>query len=257
MLHDFTLAQRLNSPNILWDNVLAKGALTASSEASNGHGAAAISPATNTGWICAESTGTLTVAGSMASANMAGFAKHTLSGRTVFIEYLVGASWVQSCSVLIESNDPFMLAFVEADSTSWRVRITGGAFSIGVVFIGMAMTVPGVIVPPHVPLNTLETVEIMRGNQSRNGQFLGSEYELYAGKTNITFQPQRSEFILSAEFSGFREYFNRGHPFFIACYGRVYPKDMGYCMRNGAEIAPGWQNAVFMELNMGVEVFRG
>jgi hypothetical protein len=257
MIHDFTLSPRLNSPNILWQNILPEGTVTATSE-NAGLAVSALSQSTNDAWG-ATAGATLTSAGSNRAANMAGFAAHTLTGRTVFVEYLVGASWVTAASLAVTSNAPFMLSFGHSDgitAASWRVRVTGGAFAIGVAYLGVALRIPGVIQIPHTPLHLCETVELMGGNQSRSGQFLLTEYELFAGQASLSFQVQMPEFVLG-EFEAFRQWFNRGNAFFIACAAKRWPLDMGYCRRNGAEIVPPWRDAVHMGLDMQVEVYRG
>jgi len=254
MIYDFTLSPRLNSPNILWQNVLLDGTVTATSE-NAGLAVSALTQSTNDAWG-ATAGATLTSAGSARSANMAGFAAHRLSGRTVFVEYLVGAVWTVAASLAVTSNAPFMLSFQEVSAASWRIRVTGGGFTIGVAYVGLALRIPGVVQVPHTPLHLCETVELMGGNQSRNGQFLLTEYEVFAGQASLSFEVQRPQFVL-AEFEDFRQWFNRGNAFFIACAGKKWPQDMGYCRRNGAEIVPPWRDAVFMGLDMQVEVYRG
>jgi len=254
MIYDFALTPRLNSPNILWQNILLDGTVTATLE-DNGLALSALTQSTNDAWG-ASAGATLTSAGSARTANLAGFAAHTLSGRTVYVEYLAGASWVAAASLAVTSNAPFMLSFQTISAASWRIRVTGGAFTLGVVFLGPALMVPGVIQVPHTPLHMCETVELMGGNQSRNGQFLLTEYEVFAGQASLSFEVQTPQYVLD-DFEAFRQWFNRGNTFFIACSGRYWPRDMGYCRRNGQEIVPPWRDAVFMSLDMQVEVYRG
>ena len=254
MIHDFTLSPRLNSPNILWQNILLDGTVTATAE-DEGLAISALTQSTNDGWG-ATAGATLTSAGSSRAANMAGFAAHTLTGRTVFVEYLAGASWVAAASLAVTSSAPFMLSFAEVSALSWRVRVTGGDFAIGVAYVGLALRIPGVIQVPHTPLHLCESVELMGGNQSRNGQFLLTEYEVFAGQASLAFEVQRPRFVLD-DFEAFRVWFNRGNAFFIACAGNAWPEDMGYCRRSGAEIIPPWRDAVYMSLDMQVEVYRG
>ncbi|MDZ7906417.1 MAG: hypothetical protein U5N55_12025 [Cypionkella sp.] len=153
-------------------------------------------------------------------------------------------------------NDAFMPSFAPVPVASWRVRVTGGAFTVGVVFLGTALRVPGVIQVPHTPLHLCETVELMQGNQSRNGQFLLSEYEVFSGQASLSFQVQTPGFAMTT-FEDFRVWFNRGNAFFIASAPLAWPSDMGYCRRNGPEIIPAWRDAVFMALDAQVEVYRG
>ncbi|MDZ7904940.1 MAG: hypothetical protein U5N55_03580 [Cypionkella sp.] len=124
------------------------------------------------------------------------------------------------------------------------------------VYLGEGLEVPGVVQVPHTSLHMAERVELVGGDESRNGQFLQPEIARFAGAANITFQVQKPQYVID-EFEAFRKWYNRGNAFFIASCASVWPKDMGYCWRDGNEIVPIWRDAVYMDISMGVKVYRG
>lgn len=257
MIHRFTIRPQLRSPNILWDNVLAKGTLVASSATASGPGVNAIDQATNTAWIVSGTSATLTVTlAAETECNALGIAAHALAGRTVSAEYWNGTAWISVASLLVPDANSFMLVWTGVSSTQWRISVSGGEFYIGVAYLGNMLTVPGAIQPPHTPLHFCERVELLGGEQSRTGQFLKQDIKVYAGDAALQFEVQYPQFVLS-EFEAFRQWFNRGNAFFIACQPNTLPDDMGYCWRTGAEIVPPYRDAVFMDLAMGVGVYRG
>jgi hypothetical protein len=96
----------------------------------------------------------------------------------------------------------------------------------------------------------------MGGVESRSGQYLGQDVSIFGGNASVKFEVQLPAFVL-ADFEAFRQHFNRGGAFFIACAGVRWPDDMGYCWRDGDVIVPPFRDAVFMDLQMDVKVYRG
>ena len=257
MIYNQSLSPQLKSPHILWDSILTRATLTATSEAATGLVANMADAATNRAWSCVTAGGTATAVLALAeTCDMVGFAAHTLMGRTVSVQYWTGAVWVAVATVTPDSNDAFMVSFQPRSSTQWRIVVTGAAFTIGVCYLGAALVVPGTIQPPHTPLNFCETVELGPGWQSVSGQFLGADVSIFAGTANLRFEVQQPQFVISS-FEAFRRWFNRAGSFFVACAPNAWPLDMGYCRRNGSEIVPPFRDAVFMDLGMEVAVYRG
>lgn len=248
-----------NSPQILWDSILTRATITATHETADGLAVNAADQATNRAWINDNAGGaTLTaVLASSETCNIVGFAAHTLSGKTVTIQRWNGSSWVNASSAVTPtSNLPFMIRFNSVASTQWRIVVTGGTFTLGVAYLGSALSVPGVIQPPHTPLQLCETVEVSDGSQSISGQFLGADIAVYGGEATVSFEVQLPSFVLTS-FAAFRSWFNRAGCFFIASAPTAWPDDMGYCRRSGDEIVPPFRDAMFMDLTMDVSVYRG
>jgi len=248
-----------NSPAILWDNVFTKGAIaTVGTVASDGPSINALSQSTNDAWKCtAVGGGSIAVTlGASTVCNAVGIAAHNLSGKVVTVAKWTGAAYATVATFTPADNSPIMVRFDGDTATQWRLSVASGPFNIGVAFIGQALDVPGVIQPPHTPLNLCEEVELLGGSQSRSGQFLGQDVSIFAGRANLQFEVQQPSFAMDG-FNAFRRHFNRGGAFFIACAPTAWPNDMGYCWRNGAEIVPPWKDAVFMDLAMEVGVYNG
>lgn len=247
----------INTPIILWENVLLGGTLTVTNEAAGYEGVNALTQATNEVWQAGASTGTLSfVFGADQTCDCVGFAKHTMTGRTVYVEYNAGAGWLESAHLAVTDDNALMILFTARTADEWRIRITGGDFTLGVVYLGLGLVMPGTVQVPHTPLNMCEQVTILDGSSSRNGQFMGAETEIIGGQANITFEVQLPDFVAGA-FDDFRRWFNRGNTFFIACVPDAWPLDMGYVWRDGSEIVPPWRDAVFMDVAMSVRVYLG
>ncbi|MDZ7904941.1 MAG: hypothetical protein U5N55_03585 [Cypionkella sp.] len=98
MIYMATMGPQWTSPNILWQNILLNGTVTASSEAATGLGVQCLTQSTNDGWICPDASGTLSLSGPVQGANMAGFVGHTLAGKLVKVQYFIGGTWVTAGS---------------------------------------------------------------------------------------------------------------------------------------------------------------
>lgn len=257
MIYRFSMRAGLNSPNILWDSIVPRSTVTASNETPAGNAVNLKSPATNNAWQCPDASGYVSFLLAQPEAvDTVGFASHSLSGRLVVIEAYNGATWDEIASVTPSDNAPFMIEFDGRTAYEWRISVSGGSFYIGVLFMGSSLVVPGVIQPPHTPLNLCEEVEIVSESQSMSGQFLGRDVAIYGGRASLSFEVQRPDFVMNG-FDPFRRHFNRGNPFFFASCPKAYPNDMGYCWRDGGEIVPPFRDAVFMDISMDVRVYRG
>lgn len=252
-----------DSPFIAWDNLIATGTLTATSSASGFPVSGLLNGYTTDPWKpdAMPATVTLSLAAS-APVSCVAFAGHDMftQGVSVEVQRLSGGSWVKVRGITPESDDPFIVSFPVADSDGWRVVFTGGVFRLSVMHVSRALVFPSLcrIVPPHVPLNRCDTIELVGGPDSSTGEFLQADTMRTGGEASINFSVQSQAFIKSADFEGFRQHFNAGRPFFIACLPRFDPSDMGYVWRNGRNsIVTPYRDAVFMSLGMSVGVYVG
>jgi hypothetical protein len=85
--------------------------------------------------------------------NAIGIAAHNLSGKVVTVAKWTGAAYATVATFTPPDNSPIMVRFDGDTATQWRLSVASGPFNIGVAFIGQALDVPGVIHPPHTPLN--------------------------------------------------------------------------------------------------------
>ena len=248
-----------DSPVIAWNALT--GTLSASSSAPNAPVSGLLNGFTTDPWRPAAMPATVTLSlPAPAPVSVVAFAGHDMAtqGVTVIVERLVAGDWVTVRTVTPASDDPFMVSFPLVDAQGWRVRFTGdNTFRLAVLHFSRALVFPSItrIQPPHVPLHRVSQVELIGGSESSTGEFLQADTMRTGGQASISFSVQLPELMLSDNFEGFRRHFNSGRPFFIACFPRHEPKDMGYVWRNGRGIETPYQDAVYMALEMEVSVY--
>lgn len=250
-----------DSPLIAWDNLLPQGTLTATSSASGFPVSGLLNGVTTDPWRpnTMPATVTLTLPGARFASVLA-FAAHDMGTRavTVILERLVGGSWVAVFTHAPANDLPFMLSFPAVEATQWRVRFTGAnTFRLAVMSLSLGLTIPGRIEPPHTPLHRVSEVELVGASESGTGNFLQADFERTGGRASLNFSVQLNEFATGDQFEAFRQHFNRGRPFFLACFPTTFPQDMGYVWRGeGAQsIVPAWQDAVYMSIGAEVSVY--
>lgn len=250
-----------NDPVIFFENLIQSGLVDASTSADgypvtglqNGH--------TTDPWMptAMPSTVTLTLAGS-ATATALCLAGHDLhaKGVTVILERLVSGSWAHVISGNPEDAGPFILSFPARDATQWRIRFTGSnTFRLAVATLGSGLIFPGLIQPPHTPLHQASEAELIGAGEGSTGEFLQADYKKSGGRANINFGMLRPDFVSGSKFQSFRDHYNRGRPFFIACFPRFSPRDIGYCWKNGRSLTPAYADAVFMPVAIEVNIHVG
>lgn len=254
-----------NSPLIAWDNLVTKGTL----EAQTGGSAAGFPLSglqngyTTDPWRPNTMPSNLVLTlPAPAPASVLAFAAHDMhtQGVTVRLDRWVTDAWQEVREVTPESDAPFMVSFPVADASQWRAVFTGdNTFRLGVMHLSRGLVFPSGtrIQPPHVPLHRVSEIELIGGSESGTGEFLQADTMRTGGRANIDFSVQLPDLMLSDSFEGFRQHFNKGRPFFIACFPRYEAKDMGYVWRGGPSILTPYQDAVFMALDMEVAVYVG
>lgn len=252
-----------NSPYIAWDNLIATGTLAATSSASGAPVTGLLNGYTTDPWqpSAMPATVTLTLA-APAPVSCVAFAGHNMhtQGVTVTVERLIGETWTTVRAVTPDSDAPFIVSFSLADSAGWRVVFSGAStFRLAVMHVSRGLVFPSQtrIVPPHVPLNRVSEVELVGGAEGSTGEFLQADTMRTGGRASLAFSVQSQGFIKGEDFEAFRQYFNQGRPFFVACFPRFDPADMGYVWRNSGNIVTPYQDAVFMALDMEVGVYVG
>jgi hypothetical protein len=252
----------LNSPYIAWDNLIATGTLTATSSAAGFPVTGLLNGYTTDPWrpsaMPATVTLTLPVPVPVSCVAFAGHDMHS-RGVQVQVQQFRGGDWAQVALVTPESDAPFIVSFNAGDG-SVRVIFSGAnTFRLAVMHVSAGLVFPSQsrIVPPHAPLNRVSEVELIGGAEGSTGEFLQADTMRTGGKASIAFSVQSQGFIKSAEFERFRQHFNSGRPFFLACFPRFDPADMAYVWNNGKSIITPYQDAVFMALDMEVGVYVG
>lgn len=262
MIHNQNFGIR-NSPLIGWNNLVPQGVLTASTSAAGFPVSGLLNGVTTDPWKPTAMPATLTlVLPSAQSASLLCFAAHDMGsqGVTVILERLVSAVWTMVMQVTPADDSPLIMSFNSASSDQWRVRFTGASvFRISVMSLSYGLTIPGRIIPPHAPLHRVSEVDLVGDSESGTGEFLQADFNRMGGSASINFSVQMSDFATGDSFEAFRQHFNRGRPFFLACFPWFAPQDVGYVWRGqgAGSIVPAYQDAVFMSIGMEVSVFVG
>lgn len=252
-----------NSPLIGWDNLVPQGTLTATSSATGFPVSGLLNGVTTDPWRPNAMPATVTLVLPTARfASMVCFAAHDLGTRgvTVILERLVGATWTLVMQVTPIDDAPLILSFNAVSAVQWRVRFTGAnTFRLSVMSLCLGLTIPGRIVPPHAPLHRVSEVELVGDSESGTGEFLQADFNRTGGRANINFSVQLSDFATGEEFEAFRQHFNRGRPFFLACFPTFAADDVGYVWRGqrASSIVPAYQDAVYMSIGMELSVYVG
>ena len=250
----------LDNGVIAWRDLFQGGAVTASSETSDGSVLNATDGTTNDYWVPSSMPAwTSVVYPSAQAADYLGIAAHTCGSRqiTVICEALVDSAWIEIASVLPADDSPLMLLFNETYAASWRVRFEGQVVpAIGVMMLGMSLTLPLRIYGGHTPITLGKTVELMT-NISLGGHLVGTTIRRTGAETEIALRHLPPAWVRS-EFADFQEHFNTGRGFFYAWRPMTFPKEIGYCWRRGDEIRPvnmGVRD--LMECNLSVKAHIG
>lgn len=187
----------------------------------------AVSQSTADFWQCtgADNLRTVTTGGSL-SAEVAFFAAHNLSGKTVEIQRWNGSSWVNVASVVPASNDPFMVVFPPVSATGWGFTVSA-ASQVGVAWIGPRLIIPGGVTPGYEPVFLNRRVKKLGGG-SRKGHFLNQRIEAVVASVEADFTPQQFSFI-NGSFLPFARHFENGQPFIWASAPSYFQRDCAYC----------------------------
>ena len=255
MIHNQNPAVR-DSPLIGWDNLVPQGTLTATSADAGAPVTGLLNGVTTDPWRPAAMPATVTLElAAPRYASMLCLAAHDLGtqGVTVILERLVGATWTPVMQVTPTDDTPLILSFAAVSAEDWRVRFTGSTvFRLAVMSLCLGLQVPGRIVPPHAPLHRISEVELVGDSESGTGEFLQADFNRTGGYASINFSVQLADFAAGEDFEAFRQHYNRGRPFFMACFPTFEPRDVGYLWRSqrAASIVPAYKDAVFMSIGM-------
>jgi hypothetical protein len=139
------------------------------------------------------------------------------------------ATWTTHASI-IAGQKIAMILFPAVTARYWRLRFSGAAPRVAVVYIGLAVAMQRAIYQGHSPL-TLSRVTEMQNNTSEGGQYLGRSIIRSGTATEVSFRH------LSADW--YRTYFDpfvkraRTMPFFFAWRPQSYPNEVGFMWTSG------------------------
>lgn len=248
-------------PHLLISNLFTQGTVNTSSETTDGAGTNALNDGTFDYWTAAVATADIEVDMTTATAcSMAGIAAHTLGteGATVAVESSTdGTTWTSRASATPADDSTIVLLWPSVSARYWRVKVTNGPASIGVLKIGARLVVPSGVALGHVSIDNAARVELL-SNDSLDGQFLGTRIVRRSADISLDMGLVERDFI-EDDFAGFRDSYNEGRAFFYAGSPANLPLDVGYCKRpaNGGEIRPSHVGGDLMQLQFGAQVYVG
>lgn len=235
-------------PMVLFDNVLARGTLAASTEAAGYEAENAVDGTTWDFWKPTSATGHIwtTLSGAEAC-DCAFIGAHDLGtqGATVLIERSnTGIGYTTLSTLTPTTDEPILAIFPAATYQYWRIRITSASAApvIGVAMIGKRLILPG-IADDHTPTNLAHRVELLGGG-SMGGQFLGNRVVRVGAETTVSFAAAERD-VIDTDLAAFNAHYDDGKPFVWAGSPSQFSNDMAYSWRpeNGGELRPVYTNA--------------
>lgn len=229
------------------------GSISASSAADGFPASAANNALTYSFWKPVSSSSNWVIDyGEVKSVDYVGIAAHEIGsvGATVYVDVWNGTAWVNIISHTPANDSPIMFIFDELTVSSVRVRLTGGAPRVGVIYTGIALVMERAIYGGHSPI-TLSRVTSYSNNVSESGQWLGRSVKSKGSATTFAWSN------LTAAW--YRQYFDsfvssaKTQPFFIAWRPDQYPDEVGYCWTNKDIVPSNSGQRDLMSVSLAVE----
>lgn len=247
-------------PLLLYDSVFESGTVTVSSETTDGAGLNAIEDTTFDEWLASSATAYLSVDyGSDVFVDCIGVAAHDLftQSATISVEYSNNnVDWTSIWTVTPSDNSTIIGIFTLTKARYWRVAVTSGPASIGVIRLGRRLVIPTGVLSGHVGINHAKRVDVL-SNMSLTGQFIGTKVVRRGADATIDFGLLETDYV-DSDVSDFESHYNDGRPFFYAGSLSKYPNDIGFCKRpsGASEIRPSYEeNGLMMPVAFDVEVY--
>lgn len=198
--------------------------------------------------------------GSAVECNGAAIVGHTLATdtTTVVIQYSTnGTTWTNAHSVITPTSDEdIFILFGDIVAQYWRILIGSGPSTISCAMIGKRLVMPVVPVSGHKPLHHSRKYDLLI-NDSIDGQMLGNRVNKMTCEGSVDFGLIDRDFA-EVDMAEFEQHYNEGRTFMYAAAPAHYPKDMGYCVRNGDELAISWEEGDYMaSVSMGIKAYVG
>lgn len=251
----------LEKPTLLIQNLFNQGTVTVSSETADGAGSNALWDGTFDYWTPSNATANIAVdLGAATQADGCGISAHTLGseGATVAVQSSPnGTTWTTRATATPADDSTIFMVWPVVSFRYWRLLVTNGPASIGVIKLGKRVIVPSGVSLGHVSIDHADRIELL-SNDSMNGQFLGTRVERRSGDINLDMGLVPRSFI-EVEFAEFERMYNEGRTFFYCGSPLNLPLDTGYCKRSsgGGEIRPSHVGGDLMQLQFGAQVYVG
>lgn len=251
----------LEKPHLLITNLFETGAVTATPTIADGAFGNCVTDGTFDFWTPSEATASATVdMGAATRADMIGIAAHNLATSTAIVNVQSSdnnSTWVTRLSITPTNDSTIIGLFPSVSARYWRVQITSGPASIGVMKLGRRIVVPSGLSIGYVSANHANVVELL-SNDSVDGQFLNTRVIRRSGQTTLDFGMVDQEFI-DGGFAEFERKYNDGRAFFYAGSPLTLPLDAAYCKRpvGSGEIRPTYDGGELMALSFEAQIYAG
>jgi hypothetical protein len=245
-------------PTVLWDNVFAKGVLSAVGGTPTSYPVGnAVTEDTVTYWKPLSLPASIVVdAGVPTEADCFAVVGHDCGSRvsTLTLESSVdNVSWTTRASILPTDDTTIMVLFPVVSARYWRLVVSGSAAPIiSVVMLGKRFNFPAGVKAPYKPVWLSQTYELIVA-QTMGGQFLGNKVIKTGGETQINLVAFERSYAEN-DLLPFREHYNLGKAFVFASGPSIFEKDVGYVYRKeGSILSPTFDtNGSWMSVSMEV-----
>jgi len=255
-------AENTKGVNILWDNILAQGTLTASTAATDGAAANAVDSETWDYWTPTAVPAWLKVDMTVATlCNGAALAAHTAgtAGSTIEVQSSPDdAAWTTRGTVTPTDDGVVFIAFPDVSARYWRLYVTVAITSIGVASIGERLTLSNSPLSGHLAISNSQKSTLLN-TTTVSGQFRTNRVIRRGFETSVNMGLQRVSFV-DGGFVPFRDHYNDGGTFFYCGSPLNWPNDVGYCWRSesAGNINPSYvEGGLLAELSMEVSAYAG
>ncbi|NGP18926.1 discoidin domain-containing protein [Devosia aurantiaca] len=246
----------LEAPVILWESVVTRDTITASSEHEDYPATNLATDSTIERWrAAAAGLVTIEVDSAGEEVDAIGIARHNFgSNHTISIEAEIaqnsGAQWVEVIAPnMLPDNSPVLFRFAPIVANRFRIHINGGNTppSAAVIYAGKLLVLPHGISAGHVPLDQAHETQLANG-RSEAGNFLGRIITGQSAQTTASFDM----LPIGWYYEAMEPFIARGTtgPFFFAWLPQDRPQDVGFAWLN-ADPRPS-MGSLFFDVSLDI-----
>jgi hypothetical protein len=250
--------------NILWDNILARGAIYANSSPLVGPVENVADEETWDFWLPTVINAVIGV--DMSSAVMCNCAAFTatanMAGKTVLVQHSNdNITFTTIASTVVIDEDGLFITFPNTTARWWLITFVGGAVpvTVGIAYLGKKLAMPNAPLSGHTAINNARKTTLMN-SQTVSGQKRKNRVKRMGIETSVNFGLVATSIVDGADFVAFRDHYNSGGAFFYCGSPQEWPKDMGFCWRpeSAGDINPTYvEGGELSEVSMGIVAYAG
>ena len=248
-------------PTVLYENIFTVFNITATSEATNGLAINCVGDQTFDFWTGTAVTDRISLdATTPTEVDCLGISNHDLftQGADIVLESSTDdISWTSRGSLTPVDDSDIFLIIPTVTARYWRVSVTNGPASLGVVKLGKRLVFTAGLLHGYTPTNFSDDIKVIDG-VTIGGNFTGSTIVSLGGKASFALGGMTRDFI-EGEMLPFINHFNRSKSFFWAGGPDYLSLDTAYCWRprNGSTLKPKYVGGNIVEVTrINVRVFK-